>query len=975
MYAQVEKPKENKGRSVANSVAQKKNGGKQGFGFVDNRSEAKKNAQLKTMVGNRSAQQHQTIQKKENNTGLPDNLKSGIENLSGYSMDDVKVHYNFDKPAQLQAHAYAWGTDIHLGSGQEKHLPHEALHVVQQKQGHVNPTVQMKGNVNINDDVGLEKEADVIGGMALNTVQSKKINVAIENTLNDSNLVMSQRKPYGVSQTVVQRLSDFDLCMWEDAIKEKEALQQMLPVLWNHMSTEGFDSISPESSGYDEAKKEIQRLGNQLLAQEDIDTVYDAIAYYFPDEYLSKEDIAKAKKYNFDGPIFFTTENYISWQRLAHGQGTVDDLRYIHHEIFEIKHIEKGPHASKIVSKDLEEDSFWKGGYDPGHNAALMVEIRFLMEAVNRIYKKNYTLLNVICSDKERGEEFEAILPEETSKEEHVDVELGELLTQLKGKKLGSGKVVNLKADQSRSLAPHPLKQRSGKIWSTVQLKRSQETVPKELSMHLDNGDGQEKLSDSDKNHSAKQQHPIQKKEYTTGLPGNLKSGIENLSGYSMDDVKVHYNSNKPAQLQAHAYAQGTDIHIASGQEKHLPHEASHVVQQKQGRVKPTVQMKGKVNINDDVGLEKEADVLGVKAQQINDAVQKKDQPMNRLSDPKQDVVQAVFVYSYLGDQILENDQTKSYYEKLNFQEIKANGLSVMSDPRNIARARFLLKVMSYQELDEEVPVASRQSRPSLGGHDAKGIQGLVSNIIETYPPNKFIYLSPGASGDMISMAIEGMANIPVYRLALSDIGFGDVEILRSDKVKYERFKAYMYKSVGGLLSSNADVVIIDAVDKGFSLLTLSNMIHMLDKENDFHRNVEMMSLNVTKSSLKEQGINEIQHKDANQNFVKYRIYWQQYKEKVPRIMAKTSIEYILDGTITAPPDPNIEAIAMQSEEINAMIMGLWIGQNVVGEKERTVRALMVQLNLSRASAIEMYDGNGEGDDVDYDYDFSDDFF
>ncbi len=99
-----------------------------------------------------------------------------------------------------------------------------------------------------------------------------------------------------------------------------------------------------------------------------------------------------------------------------------------------------------------------------------------------------------------------------------------------------------------------------------------------------------------------------------TGLPDNLKSGVENLSGYSMDDVKVHYNSSKPAQLQAHAYAQGTDIHLAPGQQKHLPHEAWHVVQQKQGRVKPTMQFKGKVNINDNTGLEKEADVMGAKA-------------------------------------------------------------------------------------------------------------------------------------------------------------------------------------------------------------------------------------------------------------------------------------------------------------------------------------------------------------------------
>src|SRR5262249_47787733 len=99
------------------------------------------------------------IQKKENNTGMPDNLKNGIENLSGIAMDDVKVHYNSDKPSQLNALAYAQGTNIHVGAGQEKHLPHEAWHVVQQKQGRVSATMQMKG-IGINDDKGLEKEAD-----------------------------------------------------------------------------------------------------------------------------------------------------------------------------------------------------------------------------------------------------------------------------------------------------------------------------------------------------------------------------------------------------------------------------------------------------------------------------------------------------------------------------------------------------------------------------------------------------------------------------------------------------------------------------------------------------------------------------------------------------------------------------------------------------------------------------------------------
>lgn len=116
----------------------------------------------------------------------------------------------------------------------------------------------------------------------------------------------------------------------------------------------------------------------------------------------------------------------------------------------------------------------------------------------------------------------------------------------------------------------------------------------------------------------------IQLKENKTGLPDKLKSGVETLSGMSMDTVKVHYNSSQPAQLNALAYARGSDIHVAPGQEKHVPHEAWHVVQQAQGRVKPTMQLKDEVNVNDDQGLEREADLFGAKALQMRpaDAVQ-----------------------------------------------------------------------------------------------------------------------------------------------------------------------------------------------------------------------------------------------------------------------------------------------------------------------------------------------------------------
>lgn len=106
---------------------------------------------------------------------------------------------------------------------------------------------------------------------------------------------------------------------------------------------------------------------------------------------------------------------------------------------------------------------------------------------------------------------------------------------------------------------------------------------------------------------------PARQPTNRTGLPDTLKSGIEGLSGLSLDDVRVHFNSPRPAQLQALAYTRGNEIHVAPGQERHLPHEAWHVVQQKTGRVTPTLQVSG-ININDDARLENEATRQGTKA-------------------------------------------------------------------------------------------------------------------------------------------------------------------------------------------------------------------------------------------------------------------------------------------------------------------------------------------------------------------------
>ena len=98
------------------------------------------------------------------------------------------------------------------------------------------------------------------------------------------------------------------------------------------------------------------------------------------------------------------------------------------------------------------------------------------------------------------------------------------------------------------------------------------------------------------------------------GLPGRLRSGVEALSGVSMDGVRVRYNSPHPERLGALAFARGREIHLAPGEERQLPHEAWHLVQQARGRVRPTGLAPGRVALNDDPLLEREADAMGARA-------------------------------------------------------------------------------------------------------------------------------------------------------------------------------------------------------------------------------------------------------------------------------------------------------------------------------------------------------------------------
>ena len=173
--------------------------------------------------------------------------------------------------------------------------------------------------------------------------------------------------------------------------------------------------------------------------------------------------------------------------------------------------------------------------------------------------------------------------------------------------------VDNRPAGILQAMSEHPIQRveddedtLQGKFTQPIQRMEDEDAIQGRFELPI------QRMEDEENTMQGKFEAPVQKKNLT-GMPDNLKAGIEDLSGFSMDDVRVHYGSSKPAAVQAHAYTQGTDIHIAPGQERHLPHEAWHVAQQMAGRVEPTTEIGG-MPVNDNAALEHEADVMGARA-------------------------------------------------------------------------------------------------------------------------------------------------------------------------------------------------------------------------------------------------------------------------------------------------------------------------------------------------------------------------
>lgn len=256
---------------------------------------------------------------------------------------------------------------------------------------------------------------------------------------------------------------------------------------------------------------------------------------------------------------------------------------------------------------------------------------------------------------------------------------------------------------------------------------------------------------------------PVQTKSEPnhTGLPDRLKTGIESLSGMDMSDVRVHANSDKPERLNALAYAQGNSIHLAPGQEQHLPHEAWHLVQQRQGRVKPTLQAKG-VGINDEPGLEREAERMGEKAARVMPGGllglnAKREAAMQLISEDEEEVLKNFIIEKEMdilsvnspgrADSILK--QLKEKYKKMGKKELKTAKVEaekMLNELKASQAASFSSssdrppQASSSSSSSGEAPQAAASS--SSSGRRPKGKGSKISKY-ESFPSKFLGFSSP----------------------------------------------------------------------------------------------------------------------------------------------------------------------------------------------------------------------------------------
>jgi hypothetical protein len=580
--------------------------------------------------------------------GLPDGLQAVMEAMSGLSLADVVVHRNSAEPARLGALAYTRGSDIHLAPGEESHLPHEAWHAVQQKQGRVRPTIQMEQGVPVNDDAGLEREADLMGDKAVRSAPPGAT-APVEPAPQASPAAAAQLCTIPVVQLgkdKKKRIAKSEAKAKKKSVKKKDRgvprgpegkmkAETQWPAQGNDhsvyvMADEESATLAAYEEEYDapelfwrgDTRPPAQVFATGFTTNNERAGVVDKGANRIiwrsggdTDDILPASAVCMAK--DIRGGSFFPLTGASTFYLYAVGKT----------RIVNTFKAQQDSEADATGSSEFRRDERY--GYDPeytdGDEASAVWQ--FQEYAAHRV------------ETTEIAAAFEVSRKTLVPPGAGADVAIAGVQFRLKFhsngpigtiKSKGLRKQMGAVAKEAREVAAkyedwYP-DEESFLSYMGIVKPRSQGRMPATMAEAPEMVRQTQAVVVQAKAKAGRSKSPAVSDARTSArpaaahapaagaLPEGLRRVMEAMSGLSLADVVVHRNSAEPARLGALAYTRGSDIHLGPGEESHLPHEAWHAVQQKQGRVQPTMQMVRGISINEDAGLESEADLMGQRA-------------------------------------------------------------------------------------------------------------------------------------------------------------------------------------------------------------------------------------------------------------------------------------------------------------------------------------------------------------------------
>ncbi|WP_339734491.1 DUF4157 domain-containing protein [uncultured Sunxiuqinia sp.] len=230
--------------------------------------------------------------------------------------------------------------------------------------------------------------------------------------------------------------------------------------------------------------------------------------------------------------------------------------------------------------------------------------------------------------------------------------------------------------------------------------------------------------------------HSVKKKR-NANLPEDLQTRIETSFGQDFSDVALQKNSIEAREMNALAFTQSEKIHFAPGQfnpntEKGrnlIGHEFTHIAQQRSGVVKPTRVLRKRFTVNDDRGLEADAERFGRKAVRGETISKYQSASLGmrnsmRTVQAKSSVIQMAKQSTHFGEFI---DESYTTIKNSGGKEIGVD-MYMKFKPGNKVDAKLIGMVQSVRSVDKGKPVSLNTTVKdrSITSKDAKTISSPV---------------------------------------------------------------------------------------------------------------------------------------------------------------------------------------------------------------------------------------------------------